>query len=38
MRVLGIDPGTYKMGVGVVSTDGSTLRADYIDIVSPQAP
>ena len=36
MRVLGIDPGTYKMGVGVVSSDGSNLRAEYIDVVSPR--
>ena len=36
MRVLGIDPGTYKMGVGVVSSDGSSLRAEYVDVVSPR--
>ena len=26
MRVLGVDPGTYRMGVGVIEADGDSLR------------
>ncbi len=26
MRIIGVDPGTYNMGVGVVDADGNTLR------------
>ena len=26
MRVLGVDPGTYRMGAGVVETDGDSMR------------
>ncbi len=36
MRVLGIDPGTYKMGVGIVSSDGSSMWMDYLEVVSPK--
>ena len=35
MRVLGIDPGTYNMGIGVVSSNGSSMTMDYLDILSP---
>ena len=35
MRVLGIDPGTYKMGVGVVTADGPDLEMAYSGVISP---
>jgi crossover junction endodeoxyribonuclease RuvC len=35
VRVLGIDPGTYKMGVGVVSADGPDLELAYSGVISP---
>ena len=36
MRVLGIDPGTYKMGVGVVSSEGSDFSLAYTGVLSPR--
>ena len=33
MRVLGIDPGTYNMGIGVVDTDGSDLHLAHMDVL-----
>ena len=33
MRVLGIDPGTYNMGVGIVDTDGAELRLTHVDVL-----
>ena len=35
MRVLGVDPGTYKMGVGVVDSEGSSLTAVHYDVLAP---
>ena len=35
MRVLGIDPGTFKMGVGVVDSDCGDLRWVYSAALSP---
>lgn len=36
LRVLGIDPGTYKMGVGVVTSTGSNLEMVYTGVISPK--
>ena len=36
MLVLGIDPGTHKMGVGVVASEGSDLRMAYAGVLSPR--
>ena len=36
MRVLGIDPGTYNMGVGVVTSEGSDLTLAYTGVLSPR--
>ena len=36
MRVLGIDPGTYNMGVGVVDSDGSELSLVHVSVLSPR--
>ena len=36
MRVLGIDPGTYKMGVGVVEGDGGDLSLAFSSVLSPK--
>ena len=35
MRVLGIDPGTYKMGVGVVDSIGDDLNLEHYEVLSP---
>jgi crossover junction endodeoxyribonuclease RuvC len=36
LRVLGIDPGTHKMGVGVVNANGSDLEMVYVGVISPK--
>ncbi len=36
MRVLGVDPGTYKMGVGVVDSDGGDFHLDYFGVLAPK--
>jgi crossover junction endodeoxyribonuclease RuvC len=36
LRVLGIDPGTHKMGVGVVSASGSDMEPVYFGVISPK--
>ena len=35
MRVLGVDPGTYKMGVGLVESDGDSYLLRLSDALSP---
>ena len=35
VRVLGVDPGTFRMGVGVVDSDGSSLSLVYCDVLAP---
>ena len=35
MRVLGIDPGTYRMGVGVVDSDGGGLTLAHAEVITP---
>jgi crossover junction endodeoxyribonuclease RuvC len=35
VRVLGIDPGTYKVGYGIVETDRGRLRAGAFGILRP---
>ena len=35
MRVLGVDPGTYRMGVGVIDSDGDSLVLAYSDVITP---
>ena len=35
MRILGIDPGTFKMGVGVVDAEGGRLCLAYSAVLSP---
>ena len=36
VRILGVDPGTYKMGVGVVDSDGAGLRVAYSGVLVPK--
>ena len=36
MRVLGVDPGTYRMGVGVVASDGAELRLVFSGVLTPK--
>jgi crossover junction endodeoxyribonuclease RuvC len=36
MRVLGIDPGTFKMGVGVVDSERGELKMVYAGVISPK--
>jgi crossover junction endodeoxyribonuclease RuvC len=36
LRVLGIDPGTHKMGVGVVTASGSDMEQVYFGVISPK--
>ena len=33
MRVLGIDPGTFNMGLGIVDTDGPDLLMAHMDVL-----
>lgn len=33
MRVLGIDPGTYNMGLGMVDTDGADLQLAHVVVL-----
>ena len=33
MRILGIDPGTYNMGVGVVDSRGSELDLVHVSVL-----
>ena len=34
MRVIGIDPGTFRMGVGVVDSDGGDLRFEHCEVLT----
>lgn len=34
--MLGIDPGTYKMGVGIVTPSGSDFNLIYTGVISPK--
>jgi len=36
VRVLGVDPGTYKLGVGVVYSDGPELIPAFYGVLSPK--
>ena len=36
MRILGIDPGTYNMGVGVVDAHGSELDLVHVSVLKPK--
>ena len=36
MRVLGIDPGTFNMGVGVVDSEEGDLSLVYVGVLSPR--
>ena len=33
MRIIGVDPGTYNMGVGVVDADGDMLSLAHADVL-----
>lgn len=33
MRVLGVDPGTYDMGLGVVDADGPDLQLAHVEVL-----
>ena len=35
-RVLGIDPGTLNMGVGIIDSDGSNLKMVYTGVITPK--
>jgi crossover junction endodeoxyribonuclease RuvC len=34
MRILGIDPGTHHMGVGIVDADGDAVRCVHFEVIS----
>jgi len=36
LRVIGIDPGTYNMGVGIVDSEGSGLSMVHVTVFSPK--
>ena len=36
MRILGIDPGTFKMGVGVVDSEGGDLDMVHAGVLAPR--
>ena len=36
MRIMGIDPGTYSMGVGIVSSNGADFTMEYLDVIKPK--
>ena len=36
MRVMGVDPGTFNMGVGIVDTDGPGLSLAHYGVLSPK--
>ena len=36
MRVIGIDPGTYKMGVGVVDSNNGELTLAHSEVITPK--
>ena len=36
MRVIGIDPGTYKMGVGVVYSNNGELTLAHSEVITPK--
>ena len=36
MRVLGVDPGTFRMGVGIVVSSGADLSLAYSGVVTPR--
>ena len=36
MRILGIDPGTYHMGLGFVDSEGSDLSLVHVTVLSPR--
>jgi crossover junction endodeoxyribonuclease RuvC len=36
LRVLGVDPGTYRMGVGVVTSDGAAMSLVYSGVLTPK--
>lgn len=36
MRILGIDPGTYNMGVGVVDAHGAELDLVHVSVLKPK--
>ena len=33
---MGIDPGTYSMGVGIVSSNGAAFTMEYLDVMKPK--
>ncbi len=33
---MGIDPGTYSMGVGIVSSNGADFTMEYLDVIKPK--
>jgi crossover junction endodeoxyribonuclease RuvC len=36
LRVLGVDPGTVKMGIGIVDSDGQDFSCHYYGVISPK--
>ena len=36
MRVLGVDPGTFNMGIGVVDSDGAGLTSAHFSVLTPR--
>ncbi len=37
MRILGIDPGTYKTGAGIIEPQGSSYKLLHFEVIKPQA-
>ena len=35
LRVLGVDPGTHKMGVGVVDSEAGGLTMAHVEVIAP---
>lgn len=37
MRILGIDPGTYKTGAGIIESQGSAYKILHFEVIKPPA-
>ena len=37
MRIIGIDPGTFKTGAGIIETQGSSYKLLHFEVIKPQA-
>lgn len=37
MRILGVDPGTYRTGAGVIEKSGSSYKLIHLEVIRPKA-